>query len=260
MKPPSYLQPSNGRELDQSLLVGRSEPRLTWRPRLLRATIGAFLVPFLWSCAQTQSTNELPPHRELPPSATQPFSAPEPTMYRVQVGDELDIQVLQRSDLSPVLALSGVAVNEVGDIYMPLAGVVRVVGLTEEELREKVAQALSKELRQPIIDVRVSNALGERVFLLGEVKNPGVYTAGTNMSLLELIAVAGGPTLDADMSKIDPYSNSKACAELVTSAFRQAFFSAGDSEHPRVAVATVRAGNVIGGGDWAEDRLVPDII
>jgi CDP-glucose 4,6-dehydratase len=54
----------------------------------------------------------------------------------------------------------------------------------------------------------------------------------------------------------DPYSNSKACSELVTSAFRESFFGA-DS---RVAVATARAGNVIGGGDWGEDRLIPDIM
>jgi len=54
----------------------------------------------------------------------------------------------------------------------------------------------------------------------------------------------------------DPYSNSKGCAELVTSAFRSSFFS--DPDGPRVASA--RAGNVIGGGDWGEDRLVPDIM
>lgn len=53
----------------------------------------------------------------------------------------------------------------------------------------------------------------------------------------------------------DPYSNSKGCSELVTSAYRQSFFAVG-----RVAVASARAGNVIGGGDWATDRLVPDIL
>lgn len=52
----------------------------------------------------------------------------------------------------------------------------------------------------------------------------------------------------------DPYSASKGCAELITTSYRSSFFSDGPS------VASVRAGNVIGGGDWAEDRLVPDII
>jgi CDP-glucose 4,6-dehydratase len=56
----------------------------------------------------------------------------------------------------------------------------------------------------------------------------------------------------------DPYSTSKACAELVTAAYRNSFFR-GDTDR-RVAVASVRAGNVIGGGDWARDRLIPDMI
>src|SRR5579884_2241222 len=54
----------------------------------------------------------------------------------------------------------------------------------------------------------------------------------------------------------DPYSSSKACAEIVSAAYRSSFFSL---EH-RVALATARAGNVIGGGDWSADRLVPDLI
>jgi CDP-glucose 4,6-dehydratase len=52
----------------------------------------------------------------------------------------------------------------------------------------------------------------------------------------------------------DPYSSSKGCAELVAAAYRSSFFAEGP------ALATVRAGNVIGGGDWAEDRLVPDLV
>ncbi|WP_374349201.1 CDP-glucose 4,6-dehydratase [Thermomonas sp.] len=53
----------------------------------------------------------------------------------------------------------------------------------------------------------------------------------------------------------DPYSSSKGCAELVSSAYRDAFLRA-----TGIALATARAGNVIGGGDWAEDRLVPDVL
>lgn len=55
----------------------------------------------------------------------------------------------------------------------------------------------------------------------------------------------------------DPYSSSKACAELVTAAYRSSFFNRSDGAP---AVATARAGNVIGGGDWAKDRLVPDLV
>ena len=57
------------------------------------------------------------------------------------------------------------------------------------------------------------------------------------------------------MGGYDPYSNSKGCAELVTSAYRQSFYAARG-----VGLASARSGNVIGGGDWATDRLVPDIL
>lgn len=58
----------------------------------------------------------------------------------------------------------------------------------------------------------------------------------------------------------DPYSNSKACSELVTSSYRSSFFNSNDYKSHGVAVASARAGNVIGGGDWAVDRIVPDCI
>lgn len=60
---------------------------------------------------------------------------------------------------------------------------------------------------------------------------------------------------------VDPYSSSKACSEIITAAYRNSFFhpDAYQKTH-RVAIATARAGNVIGGGDWAKDRLVPDCI
>lgn len=54
----------------------------------------------------------------------------------------------------------------------------------------------------------------------------------------------------------DPYSNSKACSELITSAYRNSFFNKPDGP----AIASARAGNVIGGGDWSSDRLIPDIL
>ncbi len=58
----------------------------------------------------------------------------------------------------------------------------------------------------------------------------------------------------------DPYSSSKAAAELVTASYRNSFFPAERLTEHGVAVATARAGNVIGGGDWAQDRIVPDAI
>lgn len=62
------------------------------------------------------------------------------------------------------------------------------------------------------------------------------------------------------MGGFDPYSSSKGCAELVTAAYRSSFFNPQAYAQHGVAVATARAGNVIGGGDWAKNRLVPDVL
>ncbi len=62
------------------------------------------------------------------------------------------------------------------------------------------------------------------------------------------------------MGGFDPYSNSKGCAELVTAAYRNSYFHPEKYQTHGVAIASGRAGNVIGGGDWAEDRLIPDMI
>jgi len=58
----------------------------------------------------------------------------------------------------------------------------------------------------------------------------------------------------------DPYSASKACAELVSAAYGHSFYKKGVNKQIKLGIATVRAGNVIGGGDWSKDRLIPDCI
>ncbi len=62
------------------------------------------------------------------------------------------------------------------------------------------------------------------------------------------------------MGGYDPYSNSKGCSELVAASYRSSFFNEARHAEHGVALATARAGNVIGGGDWSDDRLVPDLL
>jgi CDP-glucose 4,6-dehydratase len=62
------------------------------------------------------------------------------------------------------------------------------------------------------------------------------------------------------MGGYDPYSSSKGCSELVTAAYRKSFFNPNDFKVHRKSLASARAGNVIGGGDWQKDRIIPDCI
>lgn len=62
------------------------------------------------------------------------------------------------------------------------------------------------------------------------------------------------------MGGYDPYSSSKGCAELVTNAYLKSFFNPDNYKEHGISLASVRAGNVIGGGDWAEERLIPDCV
>jgi CDP-glucose 4,6-dehydratase len=62
------------------------------------------------------------------------------------------------------------------------------------------------------------------------------------------------------MGGYDPYSNSKGCSELITSCYRNTYFNPEKYIEHGTAIASARAGNVIGGGDWAQDRLIPDIL
>lgn len=63
-----------------------------------------------------------------------------------------------------------------------------------------------------------------------------------------------------ELGGYDPYSASKAATEIVVSSFRNSFFPVSKYNHHKKAIASVRAGNVIGGGDWNKDRIIPDIV
>jgi CDP-glucose 4,6-dehydratase len=116
-----------------------------------------------------------------------------------------------------------------------------------------------RSLLDPVLTYQV-NLLGT-VNLLEAVRQAGesvrAVVVVTSDKCYENPGRGTGAFLEGDpLGGSDPYSSSKACAELATAAYRKSFFNA--EQAPRVA--TARAGNVIGGGDWGEDRLVPDAV
>ncbi len=116
------------------------------------------------------------------------------------------------------------------------------------------AQSLVRKSYESPVDTYATNVMGT-VHLLEAIRASGSVQAVvvvTSDKCYENREGARPYREDDALGGRDPYSNSKACQELVASAYRQSF--------PGPAIATARAGNVIGGGDWARDRLVPDLV
>ena len=119
------------------------------------------------------------------------------------------------------------------------------------------AQPLVRLSYSQPIDTYATNVMGT-VHVLEAARHAGSVKAIVNITTdkcYENKEWVWGYREDEPMGGYDPYSNSKGCAELVSSAYRRSFLAA-----EGIAMATARAGNVIGGGDWALDRLIPDIL
>lgn len=124
------------------------------------------------------------------------------------------------------------------------------------------AQPLVRLSYQNPVDTYSTNVMGT-VHLLEAVRStPGVKVLVnvTTDKCYENKEWLWGYRENEPMGGYDPYSSSKGCAELVSAAYRTSFFNSDAYAQHGVALATARAGNVIGGGDWAVDRLVPDIL
>jgi CDP-glucose 4,6-dehydratase len=124
------------------------------------------------------------------------------------------------------------------------------------------AQPLVRYSYQNPVETYSTNVMGT-VHLMECVRNTSSVKSVVNITTdkcYENKEWVWGYRENEPMGGYDPYSNSKGCAELVSAAYRSSFFNVDKYAEHGVGMATVRAGNVIGGGDWATDRLIPDII
>jgi len=124
------------------------------------------------------------------------------------------------------------------------------------------AQSVVRRGYEDPIETYSSNVLGTVHLLeaLRQLKQPCVAVNITSDKCYENKEWDWGYRETDALGGHDPYSSSKACAEMVTAAFCGSYFGADASGRFRTAVATARAGNVIGGGDWTRDQLIPDIM
>jgi CDP-glucose 4,6-dehydratase len=124
------------------------------------------------------------------------------------------------------------------------------------------AQSVVRRGYEDPIETYSSNVMGT-VHLFEALRQLGLQCVVVNVTSDKCYANkewAWGYRENEPLGGHDPYSNSKACAELVMSAYCDSFFHSKDSAPIKTAVASARAGNVIGGGDWTCDQLVPDLL
>jgi len=153
---------------------------------------------------------------------------------------------------------SALGKHEIGDIRNPEALAASLRAAEPEIVLHLAAQSLVRlSYDQPVLTY-ATNVMGT-VHLLEAVRHcPSVRATVvvTSDKCYENLEWVWGYRENDRMGGYDPYSNSKGCAELVTASYRNSFFPPHGSSH----IASARAGNVIGGGDWAQDRLIPDAI
>lgn len=142
-------------------------------------------------------------------------------------------------------------------------GVRRVLDSFQPEIVfHLAAQALVRRSYRDPATTFASN-VGGLVNLLEAVRRCASIRAVVNATTDKVYGAepaVGGYRESDPLGGHDPYSASKACAEIISASYRSSYFSQPTSGNHPVAIATARAGNVIGGGDWAEDRLVPDLV
>ncbi|MBE9065843.1 CDP-glucose 4,6-dehydratase [Leptolyngbya cf. ectocarpi LEGE 11479] len=172
--------------------------------------------------------------------------------------------------LTPPTTPSLFEVAQVGNGMMSIEGDVRDLVSLQDEIATHKPEIIFHMAAQPLVrysyanpvETYATNVMGT-VHLLEAVRQTDETRVVVNITsdkCYENREWVWGYRENEAMGGHDPYSNSKGCAELVASAYRNSFFNQATYHEHGVGLASVRAGNVIGGGDWAGDRLIPDII
>jgi CDP-glucose 4,6-dehydratase len=161
------------------------------------------------------------------------------------------------------LARVGEVVNSLEADVRDLDRLQRAMTATQPELVfHLAAQSLVRQSYENPLVTYSTNVMGTVNLLETLRRTPSVRAVlvVTSDKCYENRGEAHGYREEEPMGGDDPYSSSKGCAELVTAAYRRSFLGRPEFGRAAITVASARAGNVIGGGDWASDRLVPDVL
>ncbi|MES2077137.1 MAG: CDP-glucose 4,6-dehydratase [Pseudomonadota bacterium] len=187
------------------------------------------------------------------------------SLWLQQMGAELTGYALDAPSTPSLFEVAGVAAgmrSVVGDIRDAAALTAAMQAARPQIVIHMAAQALVRHSYAHPVETYSTNVMGLVNFFEAVRATPGVKAVVnvTSDKCYENKEWAWGYRENEAFGGYDPYSNSKACAELVTAGYRSSFFNPEQYAEHGVALASGRAGNVIGGGDWAEDRLIPDMV
>lgn len=155
--------------------------------------------------------------------------------YRIQPGDILEISVWREEYLE-----REVVVQPDGKISFPLAGILVAAGSTVEGVQSRVAQQLTEYIPDPVVTVTIKEINGNRVYVLGQVQNPGQFIMNPTLDVVQALALAGGTTPFADLNEIKILRREGDTQELVE--FRYADVARGRNLKQNIIL---RSGDVI---------------
>ncbi len=185
--------------------------------------------------------------------------------YLLSLGAQVAGYALPPPTTPSLFELSGLADSmrhTIGDILDYTSLIEDIRSFRPEIVFHLAAQALVFESYRKPSDTFATNVMGT-VYLLEAIRHsPGIRAVVviTSDKCYENREWQRGYRETDTLGGFDPYSTSKACAELVTQCFRRSFFPSPNGDSETLSIATARSGNVIGGGDWAPKRLVPDCL
>jgi polysaccharide export outer membrane protein len=128
--------------------------------------------------------------------AQQDVEAAEPS-YTIQPGDKLQISVWNEPDLQ-----EEVLIAPDGGIAFPLVGEMSAVGKSVVELREEISERLSQYISEPIVTVTIREVLGNKIYVIGQVKRPGQFVVNPMVDVIQALSIAGGTTPFASLNNI----------------------------------------------------------
>ncbi len=132
------------------------------------------------------------------PQETATTAAAPGTDYIIGIEDVMAINVWK----DPELSLKDVVVRPDGKISLPLIGDIIADGVSVKQLQDTITNRLKEYITAPVVTVTIIRIFSKSVSIVGQVQKPGVYTIGSPMTVIELLARAGGPTIDAKTKKI----------------------------------------------------------